>query len=174
MSTEKILLAVPEKCTACNRCLYACSAAKEGSFRPSRARLHINNFGIRGFSAPSVCFQCPKPECLEACPEEAISKNAAGVVLVDAAKCDGCGACVPACPYGMIEQYPGGQAYKCDHCGGDPACVKECSFEALLYVEADGEALRRRGAQMKQRQADGSPEAKRHALGLGLLAEARP
>ena len=177
MENKKVLLAVPDNCTGCNRCVYACSAAKEGLFIPALARLHVNNFPLKGYSVPSVCFQCPKPECLEACPEKAIYKDeATGLVLVDNAKCDACGDCVAACPYGMIEQYPGtGKAFKCDHCGGDPACVKECHFEALFYLEPDTEQRKLIGRQMKQRDP-GNPDAevKRHKLGQGLLADARP
>ena len=103
---EKHLLALPNRCTGCNRCTYVCAAVKEGMFMPSKARLKINNFPLQGYSVPSVCFQCPKPDCLEACPEEAIFKNERGVVVVNAPMCNGCGDCVTACPYGMIEQYP--------------------------------------------------------------------
>ena len=76
---EKHLLAIPNRCTGCNRCTYVCAAVKEGMFTPSRARLKINNFPLEGYSVPSICFQCPKPDCLEACPEEAIYKNERGV-----------------------------------------------------------------------------------------------
>ncbi|MEW5724279.1 MAG: 4Fe-4S dicluster domain-containing protein [Thermodesulfobacteriota bacterium] len=174
MENQKALLAVIEKCTGCNRCVYACSAVKEGCFIPSLSRIKINNFPLEGFSAPSVCFQCPKPECFEACPEQAIYKDGAGVVLVDRDKCDGCGDCVAACPYGMIEQYPDtGRAFKCDLCGGEPACVTECQFGALLFVEPDIEQKKLIGRQMKQRSAEGSAEAKRHNLGRNLMTEIR-
>jgi carbon-monoxide dehydrogenase iron sulfur subunit len=166
---EKHLLVIPNRCTGCNRCAYACSAAKEGMFMPSKARIKINNFPLQGYSVPSVCFQCPKPDCLEACPEKAIFKNERGVVVVDAGKCDGCGDCVNACPYGMIEQYGSGQAFKCDLCGGSPACVAECQYGALVFKAPDGIARKLRGLQMKQRTAQGSPGAKRHALALNIL-----
>jgi carbon-monoxide dehydrogenase iron sulfur subunit len=166
---EKHLLVIPNRCTGCNRCTYACSAAKEGMFMPSKARLKINNFPLQGYSVPSVCFQCPKPDCLEACPEKAIFKNERGVVVVDAGKCDGCGDCVSACLYGMIEQYGSGQAFKCDLCGGSPACVAECQYGALLFTAPDSIARKLRGLQMKQRTTQGAPEAKRHALALNIL-----
>lgn len=57
--------------------------------------------------------------------------------------------------------------------GGDPACVKECEPGALVYPEAEKKVLKLRGVQMKQRIESGSPEEKRHQLGLNLLAEAR-
>ena len=169
---EKHLLAIPNRCTGCNRCTYACAAVKEGMFMPSKARLQINNFPLRGYSVPSVCFQCPKPDCLEACPEAAIYKNEREVVVVDVPKCNGCGECVIACPYGMIEQYASGKAFKCDLCGGNPACVSECHFEALVFKQPDKIARKQRGVQMKQRIAEGTPEEKRHQLALNLFESA--
>jgi len=166
---EKYLLAIPNRCTGCNRCTYACSAVKEGMFMPAKARLKVNNFPLQGYSVPSICFQCPKPACLEACPEEAIFRNERGVIVIDAGKCDGCGECVTACPYGMIEQYESGKAFKCDLCGGNPACVAECHYGALIFKEPDGIARRLRGIQMKQRMTEGSPEDKRHGLAKNIL-----
>ena len=169
---EKHLLAIPNRCTGCNRCVYACSAVKEGVFMPSRARIKINNFPLQGYSVPSVCFQCPKPDCLEACPEKAIFKNERSVVVVDARKCDSCGDCVSACPYGMIEQYGSGQALKCDLCGGTPACASECQFGALVFKAPDSISRKLRAVQMKQRIPDGSPAEKRHQLAENIRNDA--
>jgi len=54
-----------------------------------------------------------------------------------------------------------GLAYKCDHCGGDPACVKECYPKANVYGEEDKGLRRLRGFQMKQRTEYGTSEEKR-------------
>ena len=166
---EKHLLAIPNRCTGCNRCTYACSAVKEGMFMPSKARIKINNFALQGYSVPSVCFQCPKPDCLQSCPEKAISKSKRGVVVVDAGKCNSCGECVAACPYGMIEQYGSGKAFKCDLCGGTPACVAECHYGALVFKAPDAISRKLRATQMKQRIDTGSPEEKRHQLAVNIL-----
>jgi Fe-S-cluster-containing hydrogenase component 2 len=170
---ENVLFAIPDLCTGCNRCAYVCSAVKDGNFIPSKSRIHINNFNLKGYAVPSICFQCPKPECLEACPEEAIYKNETDVVLVDLNKCNECGDCVTACPYGMIEQDAEGLAYKCDYCNGDPACIKECEPGAIVYQAEDKEQRKLRGLQMKQRIESGNPEEKRHQLGLNILDRAR-
>ena len=164
----KTLYVIADLCTGCNRCVYVCSAVKEGQFRPSKSRIHINNFSLNGYSVPSVCFQCPRPECLEACPQQAIFKDENGVVMVDQQKCDGCGQCVDACPYGMIETDDNGKAFKCDYCGGDPACVKECFPGALVFREEDKSLRKLRGLQMKQRSESGSCEEKRHRMGLNF------
>jgi Fe-S-cluster-containing dehydrogenase component len=166
---QKQLLVIPNRCSGCNRCTYACSASKEGVFMPAKARLQVTNFALEGYSVPSVCFHCPRPDCLGACPVEAIVKNARGVVAVDAAKCDGCGACVAACPYGMIQQHSSGKAFKCDLCGGAPACAAECDYGALVFRKPDKVARRLRGQQMKQRSEKGSPADKRHALATNVL-----
>ena len=170
---KKELFADLDKCTGCGRCSYVCSALKTGQFAPSRARIKINNFPHKGFSVPSVCFQCPGAPCHKACPADAISRNAADVVVVDAEKCTSCGSCVVACPYGVIELPENETAAKCDHCGGDPACVRECFPGALTYDEKTPELVKLKGAQMKQRCYEGSPAEKRHQLGKALLSLSR-
>jgi len=166
---EKHLMVIPNRCTGCNRCVYACSAVKEGMFMPSKARIHVNNFSHQGYSVPNVCFQCPKAACIEACPTGAIFKSERGVVVLDAKKCDGCGQCVDACPYGMIEQYASGIAYKCDLCNGDPICAAECHYGALVFKETDKISLKCRKDQMKQRSKEGSPQEKRRNLAVAIM-----
>ncbi len=168
----KQLFVDPDKCTGCNRCTYVCSAVHIGVFAPTQARIKVNNFPHKGFSAPSICFQCPSAPCHKACPEDAISRNADDVVVVDAEKCTGCGLCVTACPYGMIELV-GSVAAKCDYCGGDPACVKECFPGALVFQEKTPELVKIKGLQMKQRSNDGSPAEKRDRLGRAILLVSR-
>lgn len=170
---KKQLFANPDLCTGCNRCTLVCSAMKEGVFQPEKARLKINNFPLRGYSVPSICFQCSKANCLEACPTKALYRNEDGVVLVDSALCSGCGACVTACTYGMIEQDKSGMAFKCDLCDGDPACVKECHADALQFTPADPELIRLKANQMKNRTTTGTPSDKRRALGENLMKKAR-
>jgi len=170
---NKQLFANPDLCTGCNRCTYACSAAKEGQFAPTRARIRINNFPLHGYSVPSLCFQCPKAGCLEACPTQALRRDDSGVVLVDAASCNGCGACVEGCTYGMIELDSRGVAFKCDTCGGDPACAKACQAGALAFEPANADWIQRKGAQMKTRTKTGSPADRRQAMAKRLLKIAR-
>jgi Fe-S-cluster-containing hydrogenase component 2 len=170
---KKELFANPDLCTGCNRCTYICSAVKEGNFVPAKARIRINNFPLHGYSVPSLCFQCPKADCLEACPTAALYRNDAGAVVVEPAKCNGCGACVGACSYGVIELDAQGLAFKCDTCDGDPYCVRVCQPGALTFEAANADLLRLKGAQMKTRSKKGSPSDKRRAMAKKLLQVAR-
>ncbi len=169
---EKHLLVIPNRCTGCNLCVYACSAVKEGMFMPSKARIKVSNFPHQGYSVPNICFQCTNADCLKACPEGAIFQNERGILVVDAARCSGCGECVAACPYGMIEQYGSGTAFKCDLCGGSPACVAECNFGALVFREPDHVTRKLRALQRKHRIEAGSAEEKRHRYAEKVLESA--
>ncbi len=169
---EKHLFAIPNRCTGCSRCEYACAAAKEGMFMPSKARIKINNFPLEGYSIPSICFQCQDPDCLKACPEEAIFKNERGIIVVHAGKCSGCSECVTACPFGMIEQYASGKAFKCDLCGGDPVCAAECHFGALVFKQPDKISQDLRVIQMKMGMEKGLPDEKRYQLAVNILKKA--
>lgn len=170
---ERQLFANPDLCTGCNRCTYACSAAKEGTFEPVKARLKVTNFALSGYSVPHICFQCPKAECLEACSSGAYSRNDQGVVILDADRCTACGACVAACSYGMVHQDEAGHAFKCDRCGGDPACVRECHADALIYSPSSTDLIRLKSSQMRTRTPNGSPREKRQQLAEKLLKSAR-
>ena len=170
---NKHLFANPDLCTGCNRCAYVCSAVKEQAFIPSLSRIRISNFAMQGYSVPNICFQCPKADCLEACPEQALYRNEHGVVLVAEDKCNGCRECLEACPYGAIELNPSGIAYKCDTCGGDPVCVRECYPGALIFEEANGDLARLRAAQLKNRTSHGTPRDRRQRLADQLLRIAR-
>ncbi len=123
-----------EKCTECKRCMIACSLVKTGAVRMRSARIDIRP------SWPDVpdirvCRfdDCTDHPCIEACPVSAIHESD-GAVLIDGDACIGCGSCVGACPYNAI-RLEGNVAYKCDFCGGDPACVKECVTGALACEE---------------------------------------
>lgn len=90
-----------------------------------------------------TCRQCADPPCAAACPTGAIRKRRDGLVEVEEARCIGCGACVEACPFGAIT-LADGKAIKCDLCGGDPACVKQCTPRALELVAPEQIAIKKR------------------------------
>ncbi len=50
---------------------------------------------------PSRCARCYA--CIEACPKGAISKDAAGAIVIDRKACDLCGKCADACLYDAMQ-----------------------------------------------------------------------
>ena len=131
------LLAVhADKCTGCRMCELACSFKKVGRGDVSASRIRRNPKAPTAI-APSVCIQCSDPACLKACPRGAITKDpVTGIVHINHEKCVPCVLCRKACAYGGIQNSPlEGLVVKCDHCGGDPECVKVCASGALEYVD---------------------------------------
>ena len=166
---EKHLMAIPQPMYRMQP-MRVCLLRIEGMFIPSKARIHISNMAHEGYSVPSVCFQCPKASCMEACPTGAILRSRGVWRAVVAKKCDGCGNCVSACPYGMIEQYASGIEHaNATLCGGAPACVTECHYGALVFKETNRTSLNCRKDQMKQRSKSGETDEKRRALAVDML-----
>jgi len=86
------------------------------------------------------CRHCARPRCVAACNVGAISKrNDNGIVLVDRDKCNGCRACLDACPFGIPQFDAAGKMQKCDMCleriekGQSPVCSETCPTGALQW-----------------------------------------
>ncbi|MCC6626568.1 MAG: 4Fe-4S dicluster domain-containing protein [Chloroflexi bacterium] len=100
-----------------------------------------------------VCKHCTTPGCLEACPTGAIVKTEFDTVLIQPDICNGCGYCVPACPFGVItlDEHADAKAHKCTLCydrltaGLEPACAKVCPTDSIQFGPVD--ALRDRARQ---------------------------
>lgn len=126
-----------ETCTGCRYCEVICAFNKDAVGDPYRSRIRVDKDEAEGQEVTIVCRQCQKPECVESCPTQALSKDeATGVVLYDRELCIMCLACITACPYDSIwhnERLD--TIIKCDTCGGDPACVKYCPTKSLSLVE---------------------------------------
>ena len=89
-----------------------------------------------------VCKHCHNPPCLEACPTGALFKTEFDTVVVQQDICNGCGYCVPACPFGVIDlNIYDGKAHKCTLCydrlkgGLEPACAKSCPTDSIQFGE---------------------------------------
>ncbi|MEO6914134.1 MAG: 4Fe-4S dicluster domain-containing protein [Candidatus Baltobacteraceae bacterium] len=50
-----------------------------------------------------VCKHCTHAGCLEACPTGAIIRNEFDNVYIQPDVCNGCGYCIPSCPFGVVD-----------------------------------------------------------------------
>lgn len=104
---------------------------------------------------PVLCAHCEDAPCAKVCPSDAFSRRDDGLLLIDPAKCTGCGACVPACPQGSIfmneqsniAQKCTGCAHLLDNGWSVPRCVDVCSHDAILYGEESELADSLKGAE---------------------------
>jgi Fe-S-cluster-containing dehydrogenase component len=113
-----------------------------GSGPPGRGPDAGPRTDFRWLMMSNVCKHCTHAGCLDVCPTGALFRTEFGSVVVQEDICNGCGYCVPACPYGVIDQRAGdGRAWKCTLCydrigdGLTPACAKACPTESIQYGE---------------------------------------
>jgi formate dehydrogenase iron-sulfur subunit len=113
-----------------------------------------------------VCKHCSPAPCLEACPTGAIFRTEFDTVVVQQDICNGCGYCVPACPFGVVAvDETDGKAHKCTMCydrlKGDlePACSKACPTESIRFGRLD-DLDRLAEARLAELQAAGVSEAR--------------
>ena len=106
----------------------------------------------RWLMSSDVCKHCTKAACLDVCPTGALMRTEFGTVVVQDDVCNGCGYCVPACPFGVIgRRETDGGAHKCTLCydrigdGLQPACAKACPTESIQFGPVD--ELRERAQQ---------------------------
>jgi formate dehydrogenase iron-sulfur subunit len=110
------------------------------------------NGELRWLMSSDVCKHCTHAACLDVCPTGSLFRTEFGTVVVQEDICNGCGYCVTACPYGVIDQRPGdGRAWKCTLCydrlgvGMEPACAKSCPTDSIQFGPL--EELRERAAE---------------------------
>jgi formate dehydrogenase iron-sulfur subunit len=115
-------------------------APLRGSPDPSTTSRGQARDGMRWLMASDVCKHCTSAACLEVCPTGAIFRTEFGTVVVQQDVCNGCGYCVPACPFGVIDRRePDGRAFKCTLCydrlkdGMEPACAQACPTKSIQY-----------------------------------------
>jgi DMSO reductase iron-sulfur subunit len=178
------------KCIGCKCCVVACNeqngnpasinwrrvAEIEGGWFPHASRAYLS----------MGCNHCAEPTCLQGCPVDAYTKDAAtGIVRHSADACIGCQYCTWNCSYGVPQYNPErGVVGKCDMCHGrlslgqSPACVSACPEGAIAievvrtddWREAVATTTSGRGLPM----ADGSLSTTRVTMPAALPPNAQP
>jgi formate dehydrogenase iron-sulfur subunit len=105
---------------------------------------------FRWLMSSDVCKHCTHAACLDVCPTGSLFRTEFGTVVVQEDICNGCGYCVPACPFGVIERRTGdagtknvGIAQKCTLCydrlgaGQTPACAQACPTQSIQFGDLD-------------------------------------
>jgi formate dehydrogenase iron-sulfur subunit len=113
--------------------------------------------GIRWLMSSDVCKHCTHAACLDVCPTGSLTRTEFGTVVIQEDICNGCGYCVPACPFGVIDRRQGpsgarsvGIAQKCTLCydrigeGMTPACAQACPTQSIQYGDLDELRVRAR------------------------------
>jgi formate dehydrogenase iron-sulfur subunit len=117
---------------------------------------------LRWLMSSDVCKHCTHAACLDVCPTGALFRTEFGTVVVQEDVCNGCGYCVPACPFGVLDKRhlprkpddeplalplfgkkEDGRVWKCTLCydrlkgGHEPACAKACPTDSIQFGELD-------------------------------------
>ncbi|HZQ02888.1 MAG TPA: 4Fe-4S dicluster domain-containing protein [Gaiellaceae bacterium] len=117
---------------------------------------------LRWLMASDVCKHCTHAGCLDVCPTGALFRTEFGTVVVQEDVCNGCGYCVPTCPFGVLDKRDlarspddaplalplfgkkeDGRVWKCTLCydrlkgGLEPACAKACPTDSIQFDELD-------------------------------------
>ena len=145
--------------------------------------------GFAWLMLSDVCKHCEIAACLEACPTGAIFRTEFDTVVIQGDVCNGCGYCVVACPFGVVDRRVGdGRAWKCTLCYDrlqadlTPACAKACPTDSIQFGDVD-ELRTRAGARLAELAARGvagarlygdAPTDEYSALNAFFLLKDRP
>jgi formate dehydrogenase iron-sulfur subunit len=131
-----------------------------------------------------VCKHCTNAGCMDACPTGALIRTEFETVVVQPDVCNGCGYCIPSCPFGVIDRdHHDGRAAKCTLCydrledGLEPACAKACPTDSIQFGPYDElvDVAKRRVARLHEDGVEGAylygaGDAPEHQLAGGLGA----
>ena len=117
-------------------------AERHGMAEQGLASLQEGEGGLRWLMASDVCKHCTHAACLEVCPTGALFRTEYGTVVVQQDICNGCGYCVPACPFGVLDKREeDGRVWKCTLCydrlkdDQEPACAQACPTQSIQFGE---------------------------------------
>jgi formate dehydrogenase iron-sulfur subunit len=121
---------------------------------------------FRWLMMSDVCKHCTHAACLDVCPTGALFRTEFGTVVVQEDVCNGCGYCIPACPFGVIDQRKNdGRAWKCTLCydrlraDQTPACANACPTQSIQFGPLD-ELRERAQGRVRQLTEAGVPGAR--------------
>jgi formate dehydrogenase iron-sulfur subunit len=119
---------------------------------------------LRWLMSSDVCKHCTHAACLDVCPTGSLFRTEYGTVVVQEDICNGCGYCVPTCPFGVLDRRhlprpsgdppaeilgvqlgkkEDGRVWKCTLCydrlkgGHEPACAKACPTDSIQFGPLD-------------------------------------
>jgi Fe-S-cluster-containing dehydrogenase component len=136
-----------ELCWGCKTCEVAC---KQENKAPTGVKLiavaedgpHEIDGKLSYTFHVNLCRHCDDAPCVDACPDDAISKREDGIVVMHDDQCTGCQSCMDVCPYdaiGFDDQR--GIAQKCNLCyqrvdkGLIPACADNVCLAHCIDFE---------------------------------------
>jgi formate dehydrogenase iron-sulfur subunit len=135
---------------------------------------------LRWLMSSDVCKHCTHAACLDVCPTGSLFRTEYGTVVVQEDVCNGCGYCVPACPFGVLDKRhiarhwgdpppeilglqlgksEDGRVWKCTLCydrlkgGHEPACAKACPTDSIQFGPLD-ELRERASKRLEKLQAE--------------------
>jgi formate dehydrogenase iron-sulfur subunit len=132
---------------------------------------------LRWLMSSDVCKHCTHAACLDVCPTGSLFRTEFGTVVVQEDICNGCGYCVPACPFGVLDRRTlprssgdpppaflgkemDGRVWKCTLCydrlkgGHEPACAKACPTDSIQFGPLE-ELRERADRRLEKLQAEG-------------------
>ena len=143
----------------------------------------VDDEPLRWLMSSDVCKHCTHAACLDVCPTGSLFRTEFGTVVVQEDICNGCGYCVPACPFGVLDKRhlarkpddaplalpllgkkEDGRVWKCTLCydrlkgGHEPACAKACPTDSIQFGPLDElrERADRRLAKLQEERWNGA------------------